>query len=381
MKKLLIILIAVSTLFISCNPDSSTSIIFDKMHANPSSDYRIYNYVGDYTDSEGHMNLVLGTNLGIMLYDITDMNYSIIVEPIARPLMLVANDSDTYVIYYQQNRGETATLKAAKLSGNGLIPNEEIYDATFSIGSENNLFISNAYLYTDQSVSGTSITYTVQVRQTPNETPSDREIAFYHFEDSNDNISTSIIDNKFKISVGTASRAIADSSDEIAPYIVGDGYVAYLDENESYRDVYDIRSGNYESEIINWNSSNRRVATCPDSEIIAYFGSTGNTQVLVDNSGNIFTKDSSDPGSSWNNRGDFGSFPLDNRRVAYSTVINEELFIGFKYGPEVITINNDGTTNTKDTSDINDETIVGIKHHNGYYYVVTEESEVIRTSF
>ncbi len=376
MKKLLIILIAVSTLFISCNPDSSTSIIFDKMHANPSSDYRIYNYVGDYTDSEGHMNLVLGTNLGIMLYDITTMGYSIIVEPIARPLMVVGD----YIIYYQQNRGETATLKAAKLSGNGLIPNEEIYDATFSIGSENNLFISNAYLYTDQSASGTSITYTVQVRQTPNETPSDREITFYRFED--DNISTSITpDNKFEISVGTASRAIADSSDEIAPYIVGDGYIAYLDENESYRDVYDIRSGNYESEIINWNSSNRRVATCPDSEIIAYFGSTGNTQVLVDNSGNIFTKDSSSPDSSWNNHGDFGSFPLDNRRVAYSTVINEELFIGFKYGPEVITINNDGTTNTKDTSDINDETIVGIKHHDGYYYVVTEESEVIRTSF
>ena len=376
MKKLLIILIAVSTLFISCNPDSSTSIIFDKMHANPSSDYRIYNYVGDYTDSEGHMNLVLGTNLGIMLYDITTMGYSIIVEPIARTLMVVGD----YNIYYQQNRGETATLKAAKLSGNGLIPNEEIYDATFSIGSENNLFISNAYLYTDQSASGTSITYTVQVRQTPNETPSDREITFYRFED--DNISTSITpDNKFEISVGTASRAIADSSDEIAPYIVGDGYIAYLDENESYRDVYDIRSGNYESEIINWNSSNRRVATCPDSEIIAYFGSTGNTQVLVDNSGNIFTKDSSSPDSSWNNHGDFGSFPLDNRRVAYSTVINEELFIGFKYGPEVITINNDGTTNTKDTSDINDETIVGIKHHDGYYYVVTEESEVIRTSF
>ena len=227
MKKLLIILIAVSTLFISCNPDSSTSIIFDKMHANPSSDYRIYNYVGDYTDSEGHMNLVLGTNLGIMLYDITTMGYSIIVEPIARPLMVVGD----YIIYYQQNRGETATLKAAKLSGNGLIPNEEIYDATFSIGSENNLFISNAYLYTDQSASGTSITYTVQVRQTPNETPSDREITFYRFED--DNISTSITpDNKFEISVGTASRAIADSSDEIAPYIVGDGYIAYLDENE-----------------------------------------------------------------------------------------------------------------------------------------------------
>ena len=41
----------------------------------------------------------------------------------------------------------------------------------------------------------------------------------------------------------------------------------------------------------------------------------------------------------------------------------------------------DGKTNSRDTSDINNETVVGIKANGGYYYVVTEESEVIRTQF
>ena len=78
--------------------------------------------------------------------------------------------------------------------------------------------------------------------------------------------------------------------------------------------------------------------------------------------------------------GDYGSFPRDNRRVAYGTIVNNNLLIGFKYGPEIVTVDvNSGKTDYMDTSDINNETIVGIKYFNGSYFVVTEESGVIKT--
>ena len=374
MKKLLIILIAVSTLFISCNPDSSTSIIFDKMHANPSSDYRIYNYVGDYTDSEGHMNLVLGTNLGIMLYDITDMNYSIIVEPIARPLMLVANGSDTYVIYYQQNRGETETLKAVNINTRAII------DAvTLSINDKRieQQPITNVYMATTQNGGTTTgISYTVQIEQEEDNTNMyDREIIFYQFKEGD----ITFTPDSGTLSVSNAVTSTATSSTEVAPYIVGDGYVAYIDENESYNKVFAIDGAPI-------SVADETDYICPDNEVIAYFGKTSGSStiydVLVDNSGNVYVRDSSS--TNWNgaDKGDYGSFPLDNRRVAYSTIIDDELFIGFKYGPEIVTVNmTTGKIQQRDTSDINDETIVGIKHHDGYYYVVTEESEVIKTGF
>lgn len=374
MKKLLIILIAVSTLFISCNPDSSTSIIFDKMHANPSSDYRIYNYVGDYTttDEEGnpHMNLVLGTNLGIMLYDITTMGYSIIVEPIARPLMVVGD----YIIYYQQNRSETETLKAVNIN------TRAIFDAvTLSINGNpiKEQTITNVYMATTQDGDATTgISYTVQIEQEENNTDMyDREIIFYQFN-GND---ITITPDSGTLSVSNAVTSTATSSTEVAPYIVGDGYVAYIDENESYNKVFAIDGAPI-------SVADEADYICPDNEVIAYFGKTSGSStiydVLVDNSGNVYVRDSSS--TNWNgaDKGDYGSFPLDNRRVAYSTIIDDELFIGFKYGPEIITVNmTTGKIQQRDTSDINDETIVGIKHHDGYYYVVTEESEVIKTGF
>lgn len=372
MKKLLIILIAVSTLFISCNPDSSTSIIFDKMHANPSSDYRIYNYVGDYTttDEEGnpHMNLVLGTNLGIMLYDITNMGYSIIVEPIARPLMVVGD----YIIYYQQNRGETETLKAVNINTRAIID-------TVTLSINYKLIeqpITNVYMATTQNDSGTTqISYTVQEGQNNGNNMYNREVVFYQF---NGNDITFTPDSG-TLSVSNAVTSTATSSTEVAPYIVGDGYVAYIDENESYNKVFAIDGAPI-------SVADEADYICPDNEVIAYFGKTSGSStiydVLVDNSGNVYVRDSSSTNWNGSDKGDYGSFPLDNRRVAYSTIIDDELFIGFKYGPEIVTVNmTDGKTNSRDTSDINNETVVGIKANGDYYYVVTEESEVIRTQF
>lgn len=366
MKKLLIILIAVSTLFISCNPDSSTSIIFDKMHANPSSDYRIYNYVGDYTDSEGHMNLVLGTNLGIMLYDITTMGYSIIVEPIARPLMVVGD----YIIYYQQNRGETETLKAVNINTRAIIDAVTL----FINGNPIKQPITNVYMATTQNDSGTTqISYTIQEGQNNGNNMYNRKVIFYQFN-GND-----ITFNSGTLSVSNAVTSTATSSTEVAPYIVGDGYVAYIDENESYNKVFAIDGAPI-------SVADEADYICPDNEVIAYFGTTSGSStiydVLVDNSGNVYVRDSSSTNWNGSDKGDYGSFPLDNRRVAYSTIIDDELFIGFKYGPEIVTVNmTTGKIQQRDTSDINDETVVGIKYYKNAYYVVTEESEVIKTSF
>ena len=100
---------------------------------------------------------------------------------------------------------------------------------------------------------------------------------------------------------------------------------------------------------------------------------------LPDNSGSIYINNV--------DKGDYGSFPPDNRRAAYSTIIDNVLYIVYKYGPEVLTVDIDASADnkdvlsSKDTSDINNETVVGIKAKDGYYYVVTEESEVIRTQF
>ena len=115
MKKLLLIILSVFIVLLSsCNPDSNTSIIFDKLHANPSSNYRIFSYVGDYSDGENEY-LVLGTNLGIILYDYdstSNVKYSVIISPIARPLMLVNGAEGIYVLYYEQNTDKDAILKA-----------------------------------------------------------------------------------------------------------------------------------------------------------------------------------------------------------------------------------------------------------------------------
>ena len=113
MKKLFIMFLTlIAVLFSSCNPDSMTSVLFDKTHAQPSSDFKIYSYIGDYNDT----NLILGTDQGIMLYDITKETnpIKVIVPPIARPLMLV----DNYVVYYEQENGKDAILKAYSLDEN-----------------------------------------------------------------------------------------------------------------------------------------------------------------------------------------------------------------------------------------------------------------------
>ena len=373
MKKLLLIIISVFILLLSsCNPDSNTSIIFDKLHANPSSNYRIFSYVGDYSDGENEY-LVLGTNLGIMLYDYDsteNVKYSVIISPIARPLMLVNATEGTYVLYYEQNTDEDAILKAALISSltDGDKSNDKIYEAQINIGSDTDVAISNVYMQSTQKQdTPTSIKYTVQQRQPVDTTPNNRNIVFYNFADSH--VSATIEDEILKVSVSNAQMTTVQSSSEIAPYIVGDGYIAFLDENESYHDVYAMEGK--DNTIYRGDTPD---AKGPEDEIVAFFGMAGEKEVLVDNSGSLYVDGKE--------QGDYGSFPMDNRRVAYSTIIDDYLYIGYKYGPEIITVNmTDGKTNSRDTSDINNETVVGIKQNGNYFYVVTEESEVIRTQF
>lgn len=372
-KSLLIILSIFIVLLSSCNPDSNTSIIFDKLHANPSSNYRIFSYVGDYSDGENEY-LVLGTNLGIILYDYdstANVKYSVIISPIARPLMLVNGTEGIYVLYYEQNTDKDAVLKAALISSltDNDKSNDAIYDAQINIGDDIDVAISNVYMQSTQSGGTTSsIKYTVQQRQPVDTTPNKRNIVFYNF--ANTDVFATIENGilKVKDSVSKAQRTTVQSSSEIAPYIVGDGYIAFLDENESYHDVYAMK----ENGTI--NRGDEPIARGPEDEIVAFFGMAGDKKVLVDNSGSLYVDGKE--------QGDYGSFPMDNRRVAYSTIIDDYLYIGYKYGPEIITVNmTDGKTNSRDTSDINNETVVGIKANGGYYYVVTEESEVIRTQF
>lgn len=375
-KSLLIILSIFIVLLSSCNPDSNTSIIFDKLHANPSSNYRIFSYVGDYSYGENEY-LVLGTNLGIILYDYdstANVKYSVIISPIARPLMLVEG---IYVLYYEQNTDKDAVLKAALISSltDNDKSNDKIYDAKIYIGDDpNKVDISNVYMQSTQSGGTTSsIKYTVQQRQPVDTTPNKRNIVFYNFD--NKDVSATIDEKgNLIVSVLTATKTTVQSSSEIAPYIVGDGYIAFLDENESYHDVYAMK----ENGTI--NRGDEPIARGPEDEIVAFFGMAEDNEdnedkkVLVDNSGSLYVDGKE--------QGDYGSFPMDNRRVAYSTIIDDYLYIGYKYGPEIITVNmTDGNTNSRDTSDINNETVVGIKANGGYYYVVTEESEVIRTQF
>lgn len=371
MKKALFVILSIFIVLLSsCNPDSNTSIIFDKLHANPSSDYRIYSYIGDYSDGENEY-LVLGTNLGILLYDYDsteNVKYSVIISPIARPLMLVNATEDTYVLYYEQNTDKDAVLKAALISSltDNDKSNDKIYEAQIYIGSDTDVAISNVYMQSTQSGGTTSsIKYTVQQRQPVDTTPNNRNIVFYNFTDSD--VSAIIEGEILKVSVSNAQKTTVQSSSEIAPYIVGDGYIAFIDENESYHDVYAMQG----NETINMDEP---FYEGKDDEIVAFFGMAGNKEVLVDNSGSLYVDGKE--------QGDYGSFPMDNRRVAYSTIIDDNLYIGYKYGPEIITVNmTDGKTNSRDTSDINNETVVGIKANGGYYYVVTEESEVIRTQF
>ena len=372
MKKLLLIILSVFIVLLSsCNPDSNTSIIFDKLHANPSSNYRIFSYVGDYSYGENEY-LVLGTNLGIILYDYdstANVKYSVIISPIARPLMLVKGTEGIYVLYYEQNTDKDAILKAAlilSLTDNDK-SNDKIYEAQIDIGDDTDIAISNVYMQSTQRGGTTSsIKYTVQQRQPVDTAPDNRNIVFYNFADSA--VSATIEGEILKVRVSGAQKTTVDSSSEIAPYIVGDGYIAFLDENESYHDVYAMEG----KDMI--NRGDAPIARGPEDEIVAFFGKAGDKKVLVDNSGSLYVDG--------NEKGDYGSFPMDNRRVAYSTIIDGYLYIGYKYGPEIITVNmTDGITNSRDTSDINNETVVGIKANGGYYYVVTEESEVIRTQF
>lgn len=371
MRKLLLIILSVFIVLLSsCNPDSNTSIIFDKLHANPSSNYRIFNYVGDYSDGENEY-LVLGTNLGIILYDYdsaANVKYRVIISPIARPLMLVNGAEGIYVLYYEQNTDKDAILKAALISSltDNDKSNDMIYEAQIDIGKDINIAISNVYMQSTQSGGTTSIKYTLQQRQPVDTTPNDRNIVFYNFADSA--VSATIEGDILKVSVSNAQKTTVQSSSEIAPYIVGDGYIAFLDENESYHDVYAMEG---KDKI---NRGDTPIARGPEDEIVAFFGMAGDKKVLVDNSGSLYVDGSE--------QGDYGSFPMDNRRVAYSTLIDDNLYIGYKYGPEIITVNiKDGKTNSRDTSDINNETVVGIKQNGNYFYVITEESEVIRTQF
>lgn len=371
MRKLLLIILSVFIVLLSsCNPDSNTSIIFDKLHANPSSNYRIFNYVGDYSDGENEY-LVLGTNLGIILYDYdsaANVKYRVIISPIARPLMLVNGAEGIYVLYYEQNTDKDAILKAALISSltDNDKSNDMIYEAQIDIGKDTNIAISNVYMQSTQSGGTTSIKYTLQQRQPVDTTPNDRNIVFYNFADSA--VSATIEGDILKVSVSNAQKTTVQSSSEIAPYIVGDGYIAFLDENESYHDVYAMEG---KDKI---NRGDTPIARGPEDEIVAFFGMAGDKKVLVDNSGSLYVDGSE--------QGDYGSFPMDNRRVAYSTIIEDYLYIGYKYGPEIITVNiKDGKTNSRDTSDINNETVVGIKQNGNYFYVITEESEVIRTQF
>ena len=371
MRKLLLIILSVFIVLLSsCNPDSNTSIIFDKLHANPSSNYRIFNYGGDYSDGENEY-LVLGTNLGIILYDYdsaANVKYRVIISPIARPLMLVNGAEGIYVLYYEQNTDKDAILKAALISSltDNDKSNDKIYEAQIDIGNDIDIAISNVYMQSTQSGGTTSIKYTLQQRQPVDTTPNDRNIVFYNFADSA--VSATSEGDILKVSVSNAQKTTVQSSSEIAPYIVGDGYIAFLDENESYHDVYAMEG---KDKI---NRGDTPIARGPEDEIVAFFGMAGDKKVLVDNSGSLYVDGSE--------QGDYGSFPMDNRRVAYSTIIEDYLYIGYKYGPEIITVNiKDGKTNSRDTSDINNETVVGIKQNGNYFYVITEESEVIRTQF
>ena len=356
MKKLLIILLTlIAVLFSSCNPDSMTSVLFDKTHAQPSSDFTIFSYVGDYDDSR----IVLGTNLGIMLYDLSkDSNPStIIVAPQATPLFLVSDSTNTYVVYNEQKTDQyPAKIKAANI--NAILSNGEnkIVDAEVLIDGEP-ISISTVYAFANQD--SKSFSYTIQeTKDKESET-----ITFHHVNLVTSALSDGILNVKI-----TAESSKASSNSDLAAYIVGDGYVAYLNEDADFNKVFEI-----DGEDI--NPSDTGDETCKNTDFISYYGEYNTHAILVDGVGRVYVDGQEKP--------DYGTFPLDNRRVAYSTGIDSKLFVCYKYGPEVLTFA-DSESEIKidqlDTSDINNETVVGIKKYNNTYYVITEESEIIRTS-
>ncbi len=369
-----ILTIALLILLIACNADSTTSIVFDMIHANPKSDYWIYSYLGDLNDE----HLVLGSNEGIILFHLEKINdensYEVLVEPIVRPVIMAKDNGSSYVLYYEQSAGdENATLKAIKVS----LTDEEVnvseaYTAHFKDNDSNLIDIANVYTlaYQGSSNNNNKIEYTIQLREKTNATEDEeREITFYYLEDTS-GLTVEEENDSVSLKITPTKTATAWSSAEIAaPYICGSGYIAYLDEDESYYEVFSIEESN---EIITPDSTGI-ASTGSYKEIIAYYAEFGEHTYLVDNSGYLWIDGE--------RKTDYGSFPLDNRRVAYSTIINGNLYIVYKYGPEVLRIDSSGSVEDLSTSDINDETVVGIKYYGGTYYVITEESEVIATRF
>ena len=356
-NKIILSMIIIATILLtSCNPDSNTSIFYNMYYANPSSDFTIFSYVGDYDDSR----IVLGTNLGIMLYDLSkDSNPStIIVAPQATPLFLVYDSTNTYVVYNEQKTDQyPAKIKAANI--NAILSNGEnkIVDAKVLIDGEP-ISISTVYAFADQD-SKSVVSYTIQeTKDKDSET-----ITFHHV-----NLVTSALSDGILNVTITAESSKASSNSDLAAYIVGDGYVAYLNEDADYNKVFKI-----DGEDI--NPSDTGDVTCKNTDFISYYGEYNTHAILVDGVGRVYVDSQEKP--------DYGTFPLDNRRVAYSTVIDSKLFVCYKYGPEVLTFA-DSESEIKidqlDTSDINNETVVGIKKYNNTYYVITEESEIIRTS-
>ena len=384
-RTILIIFTIVLLLFTSCNPDSNRSILYDMLHAVPSTDYRINTYVGDLGDH----HIILGTDKGITAYNLEKNSDQVIVGPIARPLFVINpnGSADTYVLYYEQDKDQDAAMKAVRVTVNGEnVDVEGPFSAELYVDegeSSRKIDITTVYSVVNQNNGDTA--YTFQEKENAGTNQSNRTINFYRFFNSPSKFSLTVTTDenpiyKFEIGINqTTEKSTVRSSTDVAPYIVGDGYIAFLDKNESYYSVYEI-SNNPEITV---NST--PVATCPDNEIIAFYGSLYNESqneignVLVDNSGNIYTKA---VGEDWDSsRPDYGSFPMDNRRVAYATYVNNNLYVAYKYEPVVLIVNNDRSITVGSTSDVNDEDIVGFKYYNDGFYVITEEAGVIRTNF
>lgn len=387
-RTILIICTIVLLLFTSCNPDSNRSILYDMLHAVPSTDYRINTYVGDLGDH----HIILGTDKGITAYNLETNSDQVIVGPIARPLFVINpnGSTDTYVLYYEQNKDQDAAMKTVKVTVNNedTVDVDGPFNAEFYVPEDDEsstnakqIHITTVYSVANQDNGHTA--YTFQEREETNNVANEqRSINFYRFLDSqsNKNFSLTVTDQGvYQFKLASFDKSTASSNTDVAPYIVGDGYIALIDKNESYYSVYAINNINPEITV---NST--PVATCPDNEIIAFYGSLYNESdyevgnVLVDNSGNIYTRTGN---ANLTNKGDYGSFPMDNRRVVYASYVNNNLYVVYKYGPEVLIVNNEGNITVGSTSDVNDEDIVGFKYYKEGFYVITEEAGVIRTNF
>lgn len=383
-RTILIIFTIVLLLFTSCNPDSNRSILYDMLHAVPSTDYRINTYVGDLGDH----HIILGTDKGITAYNLETNSDQVIVGPIARPLFVINpnGSTDTYVLYYEQDKDQDAAMKTVKVTVNGnSVDVEGPFSAELYVDDgdpSRKIDITTVYSVVNQYNGHTA--YTFQEKENAGTNQSNRTINFYRFFNTPSKFSFTVTTEenpiyKFEIGINqTTEKSTVRSSTDVAPYIVGDGYIAFLDKNESYNTVYQI-----DGRDISVNNGNQ-IATCSDNEIIAFYGSLYNESdnevgnVLVDNSGNIYTRTGN---ANLTNKGDYGSFPMDNRRVAYATYVNNNLYVAYKYGPEVLIVNNEGNITVGSTSDVNDEDIVGFKYYKEGFYVITEEAGVIRTNF